>query len=251
MSVSVVVEKFDGIQERSADDGVAADPDAGGLADPKSRELIDGFISESAATADNTDITLLMDAARHDADLAFAWGDDARAVRSDQTGLVSIDDCRNAHHVNHGNSFRDADDQRYFGVCGFENRVRGVRRRDKNYRSTRCGSLHGFGDGVEYGSLKMFRAALAGSDTANDIRTVLDHLLCVESSFTPGKALHDEFRLFVDQDTHRAPPANCTAFCAPSFMPLAIVKLSPDSRRICWPFSTLVPSIRTTTGIFT
>ena len=34
-------------------------------------------------------------------------------------------------------------------------------------------------------------------------------------------------------------------------MPLAMVKFRPLSRRICWPSSTLVPSMRTTTGTFT
>ena len=38
---------------------------------------------------------------------------------------------------------------------------------------------------------------------------------------------------------------------APSFIPSAIVKFNPDSRRIFWPSSTLVPSMRTTTGTFT
>src|SRR5262249_35719397 len=39
--VGIVVEKFDGVEKRSADDGVAADADASGLTDAEAGELID------------------------------------------------------------------------------------------------------------------------------------------------------------------------------------------------------------------
>src|SRR5581483_1632618 len=82
------------------------------------------------------------------------------------------------------------------------------------------------------------------------VGSVFDHLLCVERAFATGEALDDQTSFLVDQDAHRAPPASLTTFSAPSFMPLAMVKLRPESRRICWPSSTLVPSMRTTTGTF-
>src|SRR5437660_302570 len=138
--VRIVVEKLDGVEKCRANDGIAADADARGLADAELRQLMDGFVGERAAAADDADVALLVDAAGHDADFAFAGGDDARAVRND------------------------------------------------------------------------------------------------EASF------------FVDEDAHRAPPARATTFWAPSFMPSAIVKFKPLSRRIFCPASTLVPSIRITTG---
>src|SRR3989442_15588963 len=94
----------------------------------------------------------------------------------------------------------------------------------------------------------MLCSAFTRGDAADDVGRVLDHLLCVESAFATGKTLHDEFCFFVYKHTHRTPPARATTFCAPSFMPSAMVKLRPDSRRIFWPSSTLVPSMRTTTG---
>src|SRR5882762_11174371 len=97
----------------------------------------------------------------------------------------------------------------------------------------------------------MLGPALTRSYPANNLRTVFDHLLCVKSPFTAREALHDEFRFFIYQNAHCPPPARATTFCAPSFMPLAMVKLRPELRRICWPSSTLVPSMRITTGIFT
>src|SRR5208283_6201887 len=98
--------------------------------------------------------------------------------------------------------------------------------------------------GVEYGALQVLRAALARRHAAHDIRSILNHLLRVERSFPPCKSLHQQPCFFIDQDAHRAPPANATTFCAPSFMPSAIVKFKPLSRRISCPASTFVPSIR-------
>src|SRR5207244_3108451 len=48
-SFGVVVEELEGFSLGGTDDGVAADADAGRLADASSRELIDGFINERAA----------------------------------------------------------------------------------------------------------------------------------------------------------------------------------------------------------
>ena len=45
--VGVVIEQANGIEERRADDGIAADADAGGLADAEVRELADGFVGQA------------------------------------------------------------------------------------------------------------------------------------------------------------------------------------------------------------
>ena len=55
---------LDGIEKRGADDGIAADADAGRLPDAQARELIDGFIGERAAAADQADVALLVNRAR-------------------------------------------------------------------------------------------------------------------------------------------------------------------------------------------
>ena len=90
VSVGVVIEKRDGVEEGGADDGVAADADAGRLADAEARELVDGFIGEGAAAADDADVTLLVDAAGHDADLAFAGRDDAGTVGADEARFLEV-----------------------------------------------------------------------------------------------------------------------------------------------------------------
>ena len=54
------------------------------LAEAEVRELPDGFVGERAAAAHDADRALLVDVARHDADLALAGRDDAGAVRADE-----------------------------------------------------------------------------------------------------------------------------------------------------------------------
>src|SRR5215469_11776753 len=94
----------------------------------------------------------------------------------------------------------------------------------------------------------MLRGAFSRSHPTHHLRVVIQHLLGVKTAFASSDSLHDDARILVNQHAHRAPSARATTFSAPSFIPFAMVKLNPDSRRICWPFSTLVPSILTTTG---
>src|SRR5208282_4084087 len=121
--VRIIVEELDGVEKGGANDGIATDADASGLADAELRELVDGFVGQGAAAADDADIALLVDAAGHDADFAFAGRDDPGAVRADKARFLEVHDARDTNHVEGGNAFGDADGEREFGVGGFENRV--------------------------------------------------------------------------------------------------------------------------------
>src|SRR5438552_13852544 len=246
--VRIVVEKLDGVEKCRANDGIAADANARGLADAELRQLMHGFVGERAAAADDADVALLVDAAGHDADFAFPRGDDARAVRTDETRFLEIDDGGDTHHVKGGNAFGDADDEGNFGVVGLEDGIGSVGRRNENDRGVCAGGFGGLGDSVEDWAFKMLGATFAGRDTADNVGTVFDYLLRMKSAFAAGETLDDEASFFVDEDAHRAPPARATTFWAPSFMPSAIVKFKPLSRRIFCPASTLVPAMRMTTG---
>src|SRR6266853_1471141 len=126
VGVRIIVEKLNGVEERGADNGIAADADASRLADAELRQLMDGFVGQRAAAADDANVALLVDAARHDADFAFARGDDAGAVWADETRFLEVQDGGDAHHVEGGNAFGDTDDERDFSVVGLENGVGGV-----------------------------------------------------------------------------------------------------------------------------
>ena len=62
--VRVVVEELDGVDEVGADDRVAADADAGGLADAELRQLADGFIGQRAGARDDADVAFACECGR-------------------------------------------------------------------------------------------------------------------------------------------------------------------------------------------
>src|SRR5260370_42157703 len=124
LRAGLIVEKLDGIEEGRADDGIAADADAGGLANAEARQLVDGFVSERAAAADNADVSLLVNAAGHDADFALARRNDARTIRTNEACFVEVHNRGHANHVDDGDTLGDANNERDLCISGFENRVR-------------------------------------------------------------------------------------------------------------------------------
>src|SRR5262249_17262670 len=65
------VQERHGLRVVRADDGIAADADAGGLADAERGELRDRLVGQGPAAAHDTDAPALVDVAGHDADLAL------------------------------------------------------------------------------------------------------------------------------------------------------------------------------------
>src|SRR5260370_17503641 len=90
--------------------------------------------------------------------------------------------------------------------------------------------------------------AFTRRNATHHFRPVFDGGLGMETSFAARESLEDYARILIDEDAHCA---SLTTFSAASFMPLATVKLNPELFKISFPFSTLVPSIRTTIGTFT
>src|SRR5580700_3887729 len=91
-------------------------------------------------------------------------------------------------------------------------------------------------------------ATLAGRDAAYHFRAVIDGGLRVETGLAARESLEDHAGVLIDENAHFA---SLTTFSAASFMPSATVKLNPEAFKISCPFSTLVPSMRTTMGTFT
>ena len=63
---------------------IAADTDGGALSHPQLRHLMHRFVRQRAGARDDPDAAPAMDVPGHDADLALAGRDHARAVRSDE-----------------------------------------------------------------------------------------------------------------------------------------------------------------------
>src|SRR5580693_5357658 len=97
----------------------------------------------------------------------------------------------------------------------------------------------------------MLRAALARRGAADHLRAVVERLLGMERAVLAGEALANHAGLLVDQDGHQfASRTALTIFWAASSRSSAAITLRPDSVMIVLPSSTLVPSSRTTSGIF-
>ena len=149
------IEELHRVRKRGADDRVAADADAGGLADAQLAELADRFVRQRARAGNHAHIALLVNVRRHDADLAFARRNDARAVGTDQARGPALQELSGANHVGGWNAFRDANHERDAGIGGLHDGVGGIRRRDEDDGCIRARPLDGFRDGVEHRAVQM------------------------------------------------------------------------------------------------
>ena len=115
-----------GVGVVGADDGVAADADAGRLADAQRGELPHRLVGQGPAAAHHAHAAALVDVAGHDPDLALLAGrDDAGTVGADQArGLAAFRNSCDLDHVQRGDALRDADDQRDPRVGRLHDRVR-------------------------------------------------------------------------------------------------------------------------------
>src|SRR6266478_9721293 len=66
MRIRIVIEQLNRIEEGCANDGIAADADAGGLSNAEARQLIYGFVGQRATPADDADIPLFVNPPGHD-----------------------------------------------------------------------------------------------------------------------------------------------------------------------------------------
>src|SRR6201994_2766933 len=232
-------------------DRIAADADAGGLAEADRRRLRHRFIGQRAGARHDADLAAAMDVAGHDADLAFAGRDHAGTVRSDETRLRALQRALYLHHVEHRDALGDADGKRNLRVDRFEDRIGRIGRRHIDRRRGCAGRLARLAHRVEHGQAEMRCAAFAGRSAADHLGAIGDGLLGMEGALVAGEALGDDLGVLVDENGHFLCSFTAlTIFCAASARSLAETMGRPDSARIFLPSSTLVPSRRTTSGTF-
>lgn len=110
LGVGVVEEDLEAINEVGAIEGITTDADTKSLAESGLGSLVDGFVGKSARSGDNTDLSALVDVTGHDTDLALLRRDDTRAVGTDESGLVLLDESRfDTNHILSGDTFSNAD----------------------------------------------------------------------------------------------------------------------------------------------
>ena len=213
MGLGIGVEEFDDVEVRGAINGIAANADARGLADVLRGELKDGLVGERAGTGDDADVAVFVNVARGDADAAAAGGifagagrDDAGAVGPEETGLAAGHGALDADHVTHGDALGDGDDEIEAGVNAFEDGVGRKRWWHEDGGDGGAGGFHGVGDGVE--DRHFVRAvfeeepALAGGDTGDDLRAVVEGELGVATAEIAGDALDKNLGGGSDENGH-------------------------------------------------
>src|ERR1700743_449955 len=95
----------------------------------------------------------------------------------------------------------------------------------------------------------MSRTAFARRGAADHLGSIGDGLFGMEGALVAGEALADDLGVLVDKDGHYFEPFTAlTTLSAASARLSALVMARPDLARISLPFSTLVPSRRTTSG---
>jgi len=141
-----------------------------------------------------------MNVAGHDSDLAFARADNARTIGTNQTCRLIGQIFLNLDHVQRRDALGNANNDWDSGSGGFHNRIRCEGRRNINHGRIRAGFLHGVGYSVENRNAFMRRAALAGRDSAYNVRSILNHLLCMEGALFARDSLNHKARFFIHEN---------------------------------------------------
>ena len=143
-------------------------------------------------------MALAMDVARDDAELALVSRQDARAVRPDEMRLAAFHVAADLDHVLDRDVLADADDGLEVRVDGFHDGVRRKARRYVDDRSRGSRRRYCLAHRVEHWHAAGNLAALAGRHAADDLRAVVNHLLCMEGRSLARDALNDDLRVFMN-----------------------------------------------------
>ena len=121
VGVVIFLEQPEHLNKAGADDGVAANTDAGGLPDAQAGELPHGLVGQGAAAGDDACPARQVDCSGHDADLATgARVDESGAVGADQPHRLVLEIAGHPHHVESGNTLGYAGDQGHARVGGLD-----------------------------------------------------------------------------------------------------------------------------------
>lgn len=105
LSLGVHNKLLKNIDEVGTIEGVPSNTDDGGLSEACLSSLINSLIGECSGSADNTDLSSLVDVSGHDADLAFIGLDDTWTVGTDYSGLfLGTEGVLDLDHIVLGNS---------------------------------------------------------------------------------------------------------------------------------------------------
>ena len=183
LSLRIIDELGEHIDEVGAVERITTNADNGRLAEVVLGSLVDSLVGESTGARDDTNLSLLMNVARHDTNLAFAGLDDTGAVRANQSRLVlRSHDGLHLDHVEGGDTLSDAHDEVHLGLDGFQDGVGREGRRDVDHRGLSIGLLLALGERGVHGQTKMRGTALSLVDATDDLGAIGNRLFSVEGT---------------------------------------------------------------------
>jgi len=137
----------------------------------------------------------------HDTDLALAWLNYTWAIWPDKSSFIlRFHYAFNLDHVESWDSFGDADNEVHLGLNSFEDGVSCKWWRNVDDRGLSICSSLGFGDVCENWETQVLSSGLSLVDTSNNSCSILDRLLCVESTVFTRHALNEDLGVLVDED---------------------------------------------------
>src|SRR5215210_7933086 len=246
---AVGLECLQAVDEVCADDWIAADADAGALADAASGQVIHHLIGERAAAGDQTDPARDTDVSRNDADLARSRRDQSGTVRANEPHPTRSYERHGSRHVHHRNSLRDTHDQPNAGIRGFHDGTGRRGRGHVDHAGVGVCFCDRFGDDVEDRDLALeFLSALPRGDTGDHPGAVLEHLPGVEGPFPARDPLDDQPCVLSNEDAYAASRASRTT-CSTAWS-MSLRARIPTPSRILMAAAPFVPVSRMTIGTF-
>jgi hypothetical protein len=189
------------INEVSSIKGITTNTDNGWLTQSVMSGLVNSLVSEGAWARHDTDLTLAVDVARHNTNLALTRLDDTRAVRSNQAGLsLRLHDWFNFDHIESRDTFSNAHNKIHLSFNGFEDSVGSEGWGHIDDRGVSTSMLLGISDVTEDWESEVLWASLLNVDSSDHFGSVSNSSFSMESTVLAGHALADDLGMFVDED---------------------------------------------------
>ena len=201
LSLRVVLEHFHHFHKTCTRKRVTANANAGRLSNTRVRHFPHDFVSQGSRSRNHANIASRKNVPRHDAHLAFARSNDARAVATQQSGHAIRS--QSIHHPSHVRNRNPLGNQRYERKSrrfALKHRIRSKRRWNKNDRCIRSGRFNRFRNRVKDWLAQELLAALSRGHAAHNLGSIVNHLLSVERTLTAGHTANNHFCIFIDEN---------------------------------------------------
>ena len=195
LGLGVVHELGEHIDEVGSVERITTDTDNGGLAEAESGGLIDSLVRQRAGSRDDSDFTLGVDVSWHNSDLALSWLDNTWAVWSNKSGpVLRVHDGLNLDHVESWDTLGDANYEVHLGLNSLQDSIGGERWWHVDDRSVSLGGLLGLGHVSEHWEVQMSGSSLSLVHSTDNIGSVLNRLLGMESSLRKSDLVYLNLR---------------------------------------------------------